>query len=160
MNDEKEQIKLKRLKEKKIMTVVGAALLIVGIILIIVFFVDFFDFMSGSKFGPPKLFWLPFIAFPMCFMGGALLFTARRVDAAALSMRDNSEIIDGYGKAVSFDTGFSERVTCGKCGAKSGKDAAFCSACGAELKIICDKCGGKNDAAARFCKYCGKSIDG
>jgi hypothetical protein len=170
MNDEKEQAEQRHLKVKKIMTIVGAALLAVGVILIIVFFIDFVNSLSSSKFGPPELFWLSFIGFPMTGIGCSLLFTARRGDIAKFSMRENSTVINEYSERIApaarnfasaAREGFSDdadKVVCAKCGEKLERGAAFCTACGAELKVVCNKCGGKNDANAKFCKHCGASF--
>lgn len=47
---------------------------------------------------------------------------------------------------------------CGTCGAISIAGSAFCSTCGADLRVgdACDSCGAaRRDAAARFCHGCG-----
>jgi ribosomal protein L40E len=168
MNDEKEQAEQRHLKIKKIMTIVGAAMLLVGLILIIVFFIDFVRSVSSSKFGPPELFWLSFIGFPMAAIGGSVLLAARRGDIAKFSMRENSTVVNEYSERIApaarnfasaAREGFlddADKVVCAKCGEKSDSDAAFCTACGAELKTVCNRCGGKNDANAKFCKHCGE----
>ena len=50
---------------------------------------------------------------------------------------------------------------CGNCGAASTSGAAFCSACGANLrvKLKCAACGAvQKDSSARFCNSCGKPL--
>src|SRR6266446_2575453 len=50
---------------------------------------------------------------------------------------------------------------CGTCGAANTAGAAFCSACGANLRVglICAACGAvQKDPGARFCSSCGKSL--
>ena len=50
---------------------------------------------------------------------------------------------------------------CGTCGAANTAGAAFCSACGANLRVglTCGSCGAKQkDSSARFCNSCGKPL--
>src|ERR1700704_540034 len=50
---------------------------------------------------------------------------------------------------------------CGTCGAANSAGAAFCSACGANLRVglTCAACGAaQKDSSARFCNSCGKSL--
>jgi hypothetical protein len=52
---------------------------------------------------------------------------------------------------------------CGTCGAVNMSGAAFCSGCGANLRVgrTCDSCGANvQDTSARFCNRCGKPLDG
>jgi len=51
--------------------------------------------------------------------------------------------------------------SCGTCGAVVSSDSAFCSGCGANLRVehTCPSCGAKQkDSAARFCNRCGKPL--
>ena len=51
--------------------------------------------------------------------------------------------------------------SCGTCGAVVTSDSAFCSGCGANLRVdhTCASCGSKRkDPAARFCNRCGKPL--
>jgi hypothetical protein len=50
---------------------------------------------------------------------------------------------------------------CGTCGAANTAGAAFCSACGANLRVglTCGSCGAtQKDSSARFCNSCGKPL--
>jgi membrane protease subunit (stomatin/prohibitin family) len=50
---------------------------------------------------------------------------------------------------------------CGTCGAANTAGAAFCSGCGANLRVglTCGGCGAvQKDASARFCNSCGQSL--
>ena len=50
---------------------------------------------------------------------------------------------------------------CGTCGAANTAGAAFCSACGANLRVglTCGGCGAtQKDSSARFCNSCGKPL--
>src|SRR6266571_8461387 len=50
---------------------------------------------------------------------------------------------------------------CGTCGAANTSGAAYCSSCGANLRVglICAACGAvQKDPGARFCNSCGKSL--
>lgn len=52
---------------------------------------------------------------------------------------------------------------CGTCGATVVGDSAFCSGCGANLKVAssCSSCGARqSDPSARFCNRCGKPLAG
>ena len=52
---------------------------------------------------------------------------------------------------------------CGTCGAVNVSGSAYCSACGADLRVgrSCDSCGtAVRDTAARFCNRCGKPVSG
>ena len=50
---------------------------------------------------------------------------------------------------------------CGTCGAAASADSAFCSVCGANMRVslTCSSCGAQQrDASARFCNRCGKPL--
>ena len=50
---------------------------------------------------------------------------------------------------------------CGTCGSANTAGAAFCSACGANLRVglTCGACGAaQKDSSARFCNSCGKPL--
>jgi hypothetical protein len=50
---------------------------------------------------------------------------------------------------------------CGTCGAANTSGAAFCSACGANLRVglTCPSCGApQKESSARFCNRCGKPL--
>jgi hypothetical protein len=50
---------------------------------------------------------------------------------------------------------------CGTCGAANTSGAAFCSGCGANLRVglTCSSCGApQKDSSARFCNRCGKPL--
>lgn len=52
---------------------------------------------------------------------------------------------------------------CGTCGAATSVGSAFCSVCGANMRIglTCASCGAvQKDASARFCNRCGKPLAG
>ena len=52
---------------------------------------------------------------------------------------------------------------CGTCGTTITSGSAFCSGCGANLKVAhtCASCGApQKDASARFCNRCGKPLTG
>jgi hypothetical protein len=52
---------------------------------------------------------------------------------------------------------------CGTCGAANSSGAAFCSSCGANLRIglTCSSCGAlQKETSARFCNRCGKPLQG
>jgi hypothetical protein len=50
---------------------------------------------------------------------------------------------------------------CGTCGAANSSGAAFCSSCGANLRVglTCSSCGAlQKESSARFCNRCGKPL--
>jgi hypothetical protein len=50
---------------------------------------------------------------------------------------------------------------CGTCGAANSSGAAFCSSCGANLRVglTCSSCGAQQkETSARFCNRCGKPL--
>jgi hypothetical protein len=52
---------------------------------------------------------------------------------------------------------------CGTCGAADSSGAAFCSSCGANLRVglTCQFCGAlQKESSARFCNRCGKPLTG
>lgn len=52
---------------------------------------------------------------------------------------------------------------CGTCGAVNVSGSAFCSGCGADLRVgrACESCGASvKDPSARFCNRCGKPLAG
>jgi hypothetical protein len=52
--------------------------------------------------------------------------------------------------------------SCGTCGTVTMSDSAFCSGCGANLRVTrsCPSCGAQQkDSAARFCNRCGKQMN-
>jgi len=52
---------------------------------------------------------------------------------------------------------------CGTCGAANSSGAAFCSSCGANLRVglTCSSCGAlQKETSARFCNRCGKPLSG
>ncbi|HYP52519.1 MAG TPA: zinc ribbon domain-containing protein [Pyrinomonadaceae bacterium] len=51
--------------------------------------------------------------------------------------------------------------TCGNCGSAVTSNSAFCSKCGANLRVgrTCESCGNlQKDPSARFCSRCGKPV--
>jgi hypothetical protein len=52
---------------------------------------------------------------------------------------------------------------CGTCGAATSAGSAFCSVCGANMRVglTCGSCGAEQrDSGARFCNRCGKPLSG
>ena len=52
---------------------------------------------------------------------------------------------------------------CGNCGSATTSGSAFCSTCGADMRVgrTCNSCGAEQrDSTARFCNRCGKPLTG
>lgn len=52
---------------------------------------------------------------------------------------------------------------CGTCGSANTSGSAFCSTCGADMRVgrTCNSCGAEQrDSTARFCNRCGKPLSG
>jgi hypothetical protein len=52
---------------------------------------------------------------------------------------------------------------CGTCGSATTSGSAFCSTCGADMRVgrSCNSCGAEQrDSSARFCNRCGKPLSG
>jgi class 3 adenylate cyclase len=51
-------------------------------------------------------------------------------------------------------------MRCGQCQTDNLSDAAFCTECGAPLRLRCPGCGQDNAPAGKFCRGCGRALGG
>lgn len=150
-------------KLKKKLKIAGFVLVIVGAVLALAAFIDFFITVDPDK-GMPKLFFLAFIGLPMLGIGAGLLTFGFRREIATYSKNESvpvineasSEIapaIQNVVKAAKTESG----VRC-ECGALNDADAKFCKACGKPLAKTCDNCGENNSADSAYCNNCGNKL--
>lgn len=156
---------------------VGLALLIIGIVFDVAFFVCFFlNFLNFTDINPVFMvlpFPCAFIGFPLTGIGTTLLKaahlgtiqnyvaneTASTTVASANYMMDGTrdelaETISAVKKAMEDQ----KSVECIYCHAKNDKDAKFCDTCGKPIthQHVCPSCGSLNDEDAKYCSACGK----
>ena len=149
---------------KKKLKIAGFVLVIVGAVLVLAAFIDFFITVGNPDKGMPKLFFLAFIGLPMLGIGAGLLTFGFRREIATYSKNESvpvineasSEIapaIQNVVKAAKTESG----VRC-ECGALNDADAKFCKACGKPLAKTCDNCGENNSADSAYCNNCGNKL--
>ena len=156
--------------------VVGPLLLGVGVIFMIVGFVDFFSAFGG--FEPPTKFWCFFVGGPLLFFGGAMTmygymgrmarYVSQEMTPVATdtfkyavgetkdSVRDLAGAV-GEGLGLRKSAGAAVHIRCQKCTHENEADAQFCSQCGAPMVRAdpCAKCGHPNEPDSKFCDHCG-----
>ena len=169
--------------KRTVLRIIGPILLLIGILFMLVGFVDFIAAMSG--FGMPRLFWCFFIGIPFMFVGGALsiygfMGSVARYSAGEMApvakdtfnyMAEGTEegvqtVASAIGKGLSdgLTAGGPPRdiaVRCPRCNTVTGEDSRYCPACGSPMlkACACPQCGELNDADARFCDNCGKALE-
>ncbi len=158
--------------------IVGPIVALLGVIFMIVGFVDFFRAFGG--FGEPKLFWCFFVGMPLLFAGGVMSsygymgkvmrYTAGEI--APVGKDTFNYMADGTREGIKTVVGAigeglregglvggssSTMVRCHKCNALAPADAKFCSQCGHALGKTkpCPNCHELNDPDAKFCDNCG-----
>lgn len=166
---------------RNVLRVIGPLILLVGIIFMIVGFVDFFA--SAGKFRGPQLFWCFFAGMPLLFvgivttsygfMGSVARYSAGEMAPVAKdtinymaegtqdSVRTIASALEAGLSGVSGGQKVEEpKVRCHKCNHLVDEDSRFCSECGsAMLKTkSCPKCNELNDGDARFCDNCGQQL--
>lgn len=161
--------------------VVGPVIVLIGMVLSAIGFVNFFSSVNNNFGGPPRYFWCAFIGLPMIGLGGSLCkfaymraVTRYMADEVAPVGKDVvNYMADGTQDAVrTIATAVSDAirsgaapedaaaVRCRSCHAENDASANFCKACGQPLtrSIPCHSCGEQNDADAQFCNRCGKAL--
>ena len=157
-------------KTKFILRIIGFITLILGLVLMIAGFIDFFNSMSlGSQ---PSLFWLFFISAPLLFAGAVCLsFSYMKAvnsyvvsEQAPIMKNAANYMLEGTRDEVSETAGAIAKnihqeggVICPRCHTQNEPGAAFCDNCGAPLTKKCS-CGEVNDIDAKYCRRCGKLL--
>lgn len=151
-------------KIKKILKIVGAILLAIGIVCSIIGLIDFFSCFGTSKM--PTRFFLCFIGFPLIAAGGGMLLFGFQRELARYNKNENVPVFNEFGKEISpavqhvahsVQQGLDEKIVC-SCGTENDKDSAYCKKCGKQLSDTCPYCGEAVDADSEFCNHCGKRI--
>jgi RNA polymerase subunit RPABC4/transcription elongation factor Spt4 len=161
--------------------IVGPIIALAGLTLIIVGMADFFH--SFGRFGPPRLFWCPFVGMPLLFvglvlssygyMGKVLRYTAEETapvgkdtfNYLAEETREGVQTVAGAIGQGLREGGLGgtapTMVRCHKCNALAPAEAKFCGQCGQSLGKTksCPGCREWNDPDARFCDNCGRAFE-
>ncbi len=134
---------MNRHNEKKVgvLTYIGIATAVAGIVLLIVGFVNFMDLWGLVAAG-----------FIMFFPSiGLISLGVRRY----FSEKEISETVKAYKKAIDESEG---DVTCKHCGAANSRDDNYCKRCGKPLLLLCSECGARISEDDKFCSRCGKAV--
>ena len=158
----------KHKKIKKTLKTFGPILLIVGLALDAIGFIDFFSSFNGSGF--PNLFWTLFIGLPLTGIGGWLTTIGYMKEIHKYTVDENKDVTKDYAnymmdgtrdevvKTVDAIRGKDSNQVCPYCKKKIPLEASFCPNCGKALEKTCPECGEINDSDAKFCKKCGKRL--
>ncbi len=116
-------------RNKRIFTLVGISLLLIGLTLTIIGFVNFFSSLSNRE--TPSLFWCAFLGLPLCGIGGGLTMFGFRKEIMKNAAEQSAEAVKVIVNAVN-EANESQKISC-ECGAKNDPDAKFCKNCGKNL---------------------------
>lgn len=151
-------------KTKKTLKKLGPTILIIGIVISVIGIASMF----GSGIGGG----LPFIGFPLIFVGAVLSmfgymgdvsrYTASQTapvvkDVTNYLLENTKESIGGVAREIGKNMR-EDNVKCVFCGEELNKNAKFCDNCGKPTGKVCNDCGTSNDADAKFCLNCGKRL--
>ena len=167
-------------QKRNVLRVIGPLVLGLGLLFMIVAFVDFARVMSG--FGDrPRLFWCFFVGMPLVWLGFVLSSAAfagavgryMAGESAPVAKDTANYLADGtkesvktiataVGEGFSSGAGLAKQilVRCHKCNETNEATAKFCKSCGASLAKTkpCPACNELNDPDAHFCDHCGKPL--
>lgn len=154
-------------KTNKFLRLFGPIIFLVGLILLIVSITNFMN--GGFDYAG-----LPFIAMPLCFVGGVMSmfgymgtlsrYTSSQTapvakDVTNYMLENTKESIGSVVKEISEN--LTETIgikECPKCNHKINPNARFCDECGSLLYKVCPSCNTENDFDAKFCQSCGIKI--
>jgi len=173
MDDKKNVVNKDYSKFTGILRVLGIILIITGIVLTAIAFMN----MATNT----NLFFLGFIGLPLIFVGAVCAmfgfmkkmnsFTASQ--SAPVQKDVTNYMLDGtreeMGKtakeifgAINSNEGSATATKktrkCPSCGEMNDSDAKFCDNCGTTLVKVCPRCGEENDLDAKFCDKCGAKL--
>lgn len=154
-------------KARKVFKIIGPILLLVGIVMAVVAFVDFFKAFGSDGLERPDKFYLFFIGFPLIAFGGAMTgwgYMRHIASYASSSVAPVAADTINY-MADSTRKAFSDTVktvkggdVCPNCGKVLSDGAKFCDNCGQPAGKQCAFCGARNDSDSNFCSSCGKKL--
>ncbi len=152
-------------KAKKRLRKLGPIILILGVVISAI--------GISSAFGGGPGVGLPFIGFPMIFVGAVMSmlgymgdvsrYTASQTapvakDVTNYILENTKESIGGVAKEIGKGLRAETEKRCVFCGEELQKNAKFCDNCGKATGKTCSSCNALNDADAKFCMNCGKQI--
>lgn len=147
--------------------IIGFTLLSIGLLSVIVAFVDFFA-AFGDFGGQPKLFFLFFIGFPLLAASGACLSYAYMGKATRYAASQTVPVMsdaihdiaaDNLSTAADLSSAIHGTAKfCPFCGSRNGDNDKFCPSCGKQLLKTCPKCGRENKTDSQFCGNCGEKF--
>ena len=184
MDDDEKRLQEERAKHakiKKTLKIIGFILLGCGIILDIIFFVDFIS--SFNTFEPPTLFFCGMIGLPITVFGAMLLSIGFRREISNYMKNEGVPVIndaaqelkpavkavteavketvkDENAKGENNGTQTEQPTVCPSCGKENQPKNNFCDGCGAQLYKVCPKCGARQEVGDAFCGNCGCKLDG
>lgn len=179
-DDEKrrQEEQAKHAKIKKTLKIIGFILLGCGIILDIIFFVNFIS--SFNTFQPPKLFFIGMIGLPLTGFGIMCLTIGFRGEITRYMKNEGVPVVNdaaqelkpavkAVAEAVKEATSEGEKgnsaeqsekpTVCPVCGKENQSKNNFCDGCGAQLFKLCPKCGARQEVDDTFCGNCGTRLD-
>ncbi|MGN0812356.1 MAG: zinc-ribbon domain-containing protein [Candidatus Coproplasma sp.] len=179
-DDEKrrQEEQAKHVKIKKTLKIIGFILLVCGVILDVIFFVDFIS--SFNTFNPPTLFPCGIIGLPMTGLGGMLLSIGFRGEITRYMKNEGVPVVNdaaqelkpavkAVAEAVKEANSEGEKqraeqvaklTICPACGKENQPKNNFCDGCGAQLFKVCPNCGARQEVDDTFCGNCGAKLDG
>lgn len=161
-------------KTKRTLKIIGIVLLMCGIILDLVFFIDMFSTMYRMS-GMPRLFVCGIIGLPMTAFGVMLLIWGYQREIGRYAKNESVPVVNdaaqelkpaikAVAEAVKEADGEAavnkgKPTVCPACGKVNQPQNKFCDGCGARLCKICPACGARQDADDTFCGECGAKLD-
>ncbi len=157
-------------KTRLFFRIFGPVLFVIGVICLIVAFINFFTLQD---FEEPKLFWLFFVAAPAIFVGFVLTglgfggavakYQSREYvpvakDSLNYLAKETTSGVREIAKSIIEGTP-TNSITCPTCNEKNQNHGKFCSYCGEKLEKICPQCEQGNTMDALYCNHCGEAIE-
>jgi len=152
--------------------IVGIILICCGLVLDIIFFVDFISTINGR--GMPKLFACGIIGLPTTAIGFMLIMWGSQreihrymknesvpvINEAAEELKPAVKaVVEAVKETEGKDSAEEKKVTiCPNCGKENQPENKFCDGCGTPLYKICPVCGAKQEADDSYCGNCGAKL--
>lgn len=115
--------------------VLGAIVLLAGVLLLLVALMDFFASMSSDSFdAEPTRFWMAFIGVPLLAVGAWLLQFGYLGAVSSFAASESRPALRQTGEALGLrDDADRSGPFCRQCGRRNDADARFCDGCGSSL---------------------------